>query len=174
MWEEADGNRFTGRLQSTFSRRFLFPLVSGTSQLPHPPSMRSLLSIAFWTVGASSIWMAAADRKDVRLENNQFSPNIITARVGDTLAFVNGRGGPHNVQFSDDSLSDAAHRLIDAAMPERPKQPWSRDVPLASPLLVLNGETYKVVVPALPPGRYRFFCTPHLNGGMRGELVVVP
>jgi len=136
--------------------------------------MRSLLSIAFWTVGASSIWMAAAERKDIRLDNNRFMPAMITARAGDTLAFVNGRGGPHNVQFSDDSLSDAAHRLIDAAMPERPKQAWSREVPLASPLLVLNGETYKVVVPALPPGRYRFFCTPHLNGGMRGELVVVP
>jgi plastocyanin len=113
------------------------------------------------------------DRKEVRLENNRFTPSIITARPGDTLAFVNGRGGPHNVQFADDSLSDAAHRLIDAAMPERPKQPWSRDVPLAGPLLVLDGDTYKVVVPALPLGRYRFWCTPHMNGGMRGELVVV-
>jgi plastocyanin len=32
----------------------------------------------------------------------------------------------------------------------------------------------KVVVPALPPGRYRFICTPHMSGGMRGELFVVP
>jgi plastocyanin len=101
-------------------------------------------------------------------------PALITARVGDTLAFINGRGGPHNVQFSDDSLPDAAHRLIDAAMPDRPKVAWSRDVPLASPLLILDGDTHKVVVPALPPGRYRFFCTPHVRGGMRGELVVVP
>jgi plastocyanin len=100
------------------------------------------------------------------LDNNRFSPSIITARAGDTLAFVNGRGGPHNVQFADDSLSDQAHQLIDAAMPDRPKVKWSRDVPLASPLLVLDGETYKVVVPALPPGRYRFFCTPHMMGGM--------
>lgn len=116
----------------------------------------------------------AVERKDIQLDNNRFSPSVITARVGDTLAFVNGRGGPHNVQFADDSLSDDAHRLIDAAMPERKKRPWSREIPLASPLLVLNGDTYKIVVPALPPGRYRFFCTPHLMGGMRGELVVVP
>ena len=123
-------------------------------------------------VGLGSIWLLRADRKDVRLDNNRFMPSIITAHAGDTLAFVNGRGGPHNVQFADDSLSDQAHQLIDAAMPDRPKVKWSRDVSLASPLLVLDGETYKVVVPALPPGRYRFFCTPHMMGGMRGELTV--
>jgi len=136
--------------------------------------MKSRIAIAGVAGVGALLSGSALERKDVRLDNNRFMPAQITARVGDTLAFVNGRGGPHNVQFSDDSLSDTAHRLIDAAMPERPKQPWSREVPLASPLLVLNGETYKVVVPALPPGRYRFFCTPHLNGGMRGELVVVP
>ena len=114
----------------------------------------------------------SAERKDIRLENNRFSPSIITARTGDTLVFTNVRGGPHNVQFADDSLSDQAHQLIDAAMPERPKVKWSREVPLAGPLLVLDGEAYKVVVPELPPGRYRFFCTPHMMGGMRGELIV--
>ncbi len=78
------------------------------------------------------------------------------------------------MQFSEDSISDEVHRLIDAAMPERPRVKWSREVPLAGPLLVLDGDTYTVVVPALPPGRYRFFCAPHVGGGMRGELVVVP
>ena len=133
--------------------------------------MKAPVAIAIATVLASH---GAIERKDIQLDNNRFSPSVITARAGDTLAFVNGRGGPHNVQFADDSLSDDAHRLIDAAMPERKKQPWSREIPLASPLLVLNGDTYRIVVPALPPGRYRFFCTPHLMGGMRGELVVVP
>ena len=135
--------------------------------------MKLLATIAC-VIGISGLLDAGlVEPREIRLDNNRFSPSLITARVGDTLAFVNGRGGPHNVQFSDDSLSDAAHRLIDAAMPERPKQRWSREVPLAGPLLVLDGDTYKVVVPALPPGRYRFFCTPHVNGGMRGELVVV-
>lgn len=114
------------------------------------------------------------ERQAIALQNNRFQPSIVTARAGDTLLFVNGRGGPHNVQFADDSLTDAQHRLIDSAMPERPKVAWSRDVPLAGPLLVLEGDTYTVTVPALPPGRYRFFCTPHLAGGMRGELLVVP
>ena len=135
--------------------------------------MKLLIALGLASAVAA-VKLAGVERREVLLNNNRFMPSIITARVGDTLAFVNGRGGPHNVQFADDSLTDAAHRLIDAAMPERPKQPWSRDVPLASPLLVLDGDTYKVVVPALPPGRYRFFCTPHMNGGMRGELVVVP
>ena len=129
----------------------------------------ALLSLS--AIGFAS-FSNTAERKDVRLDNNRFSPSIITARVGDTLAFVNGRGGPHNVQFADDSITDDVHKLIDAAMPERPRMKWARDVPLASPLLVLDGETYKVVVPALPPGRYRFFCTPHMMGGMRGELII--
>ena len=134
--------------------------------------MKFMVTIAALAVGASVMWGAAADRKDVALENNRFLPAIITARPGDTLVFTNGRGGPHNVQFADDSISDQVHQLIDGAMPDRPKAKWSRDVPLASPLLVLYGETYKVVVPPLPPGRYRFFCTPHMTGGMRGELQI--
>jgi plastocyanin len=133
--------------------------------------MKPLLALVALTLGTG--WIAVADRKDVQLDNNRFSPSIITAKAGDTLAFINGRGGPHNVQFADDSLSDAAHKLIDAAMPERPKSAWSRAIQLAGPLLVLNGDTYKVVVPTLPPGRYRFFCSPHVGGGMRGELIVV-
>ena len=135
--------------------------------------MKSLIALSL-AVSAVVVIRGATEKKDVLLNNNRFQPAMITARVGDTLAFVNGRGGPHNVQFSDDSLPDAAHRLIDAAMPDRPKVAWSRDVPLAGPMLILDGDTYKVVVPALPPGRYRFFCAPHINGGMRGELVVVP
>jgi plastocyanin len=136
--------------------------------------MIRLVALVFVIGSGAVLNVATRDRKDVRLDNNRFMPATITAHVGDTLVFTNGRGGPHNVQFADDWLSDAAHRLIDAAMPDRPKQPWSREVPLAGPLLVLDGDTYRVVVPALPPGRYRFFCTPHVNGGMRGELVVVP
>jgi len=136
--------------------------------------MRSLVALSCAAAVAVLLDGRVPDRKNVRLDNNRLTPALITARAGDTLAFINGRGGPHNVQFADDSLSDAAHRLIDAAMPERPRVAWSRDVPLAGPLLVLDGDTYKVVVPSLSPGRYRFFCTPHLSGGMRGELVVVP
>jgi plastocyanin len=135
--------------------------------------MRSILAAALAASVAAAV-NPGSERKEIQLNNNRFMPAVIPARAGDTLAFVNGRGGPHNVQFADDSLSDEAHRLIDAAMPERPRVAWSRDVPLAGPLLVLDGDTYKVVVPALPPGRYRFFCTPHLSGGMRGELIVVP
>jgi plastocyanin len=134
--------------------------------------MKFLLAIAGMAVGVGLTSGVAADRRDVALENNRFSPSIITARPGDTLVFINGRGGPHNVQFADDSITDQVHQLIDAAMPDRPQVKWSRDVPLAGPLLVLNGDTYKVVVPALPPGRYRFFCAPHLMGGMRGELLI--
>ncbi|NUQ11298.1 MAG: hypothetical protein HUU26_03060 [Gemmatimonadaceae bacterium] len=139
--------------------------------------MRRGPPLSAWLVAAAAAVVLVPrvpERREVRLENNRFQPALVTARAGDTLLFVNGRGGPHNVQFADDSLTDVQHRLIDAAMPDRPRATWSRDVPLAGPLLVLEGDTYRVIVPDLPPGRYRFFCTPHVSGGMRGELVLVP
>jgi plastocyanin len=131
------------------------------------PLTASLISIAVALHGAPV-------RHLVQLSQNRFQPATITARAGDTLRFVNGRGGPHNVEFLADSLSDAARKLIDAAMPGRTPVRWATNIPLASPLMVDSGEVYQFVVPALEPGPYQFFCTPHVTGGMRGQLIVIP
>jgi hypothetical protein len=42
--------------------------------------------------------------------------------------------------------------------------------PLSSPLLILPGEQYVIVVPDIPAGRYAFDCALHAN--MRGALIV--
>jgi plastocyanin len=111
---------------------------------------------------------AAAPRTVVvRLEGNAFRPDQIHARVGDTLRFVNGNGGPHNVKFEADSIAPAARALIEKAFG------GEKIGPMSGPLLLDPGETYAIVVPALPVGRYPLYCSPHW-ANMRGKLIVDP
>ena len=119
--------------------------------------------------GAGGAGPAAGSRRQathvVRLQANRFQPAETRAAPGDTVRFVNGQGGPHNVEFIGDSMTQAARRSIDAAMPA----PKIRT--LSSGLLIVPDETYSVVVPDLPAGRYAFLCVPHA-AAMRGALVV--
>jgi len=103
----------------------------------------------------------------VRLQGNEFTPKDAHVRVGDSIRFVNGNGGPHNVKFADDSISAAARALLEKAMG------GEKIGPLSSPLLLDPGETYAFVVPAVPAGRYPLFCLPHM-ANMRGALIVDP
>src|ERR1700741_4608701 len=90
----------------------------------------------------------------VRLANNRFEPALVSAAPGDTVRFVNGQGGPHNVQFMPESTTVAAQQLLNRAM-------GARIPPLSGPMLILTDEVYDVVVPELPNGRYPFLCSPH-------------
>ena len=101
----------------------------------------------------------------VRLDRNRFTPPEIHARAGDTIKFVNGEGGPHNVEFLKDSIAPAARELIEQAM--GPK----KILPLSGPLLIFVDETYTFVVPNIAVGRYPFLCSPHW-ASMRGALNV--
>jgi plastocyanin len=103
----------------------------------------------------------------VRLEGNAFRPNVIHVRAGDTLRFVNGNGGPHNVKFVDDSIAAPAKTLIEKAMG------GEKIGPMSSPLLLDPGEPYAFVVPALTPGKYPLYCLPHV-AQMRASLIVDP
>lgn len=102
----------------------------------------------------------------VKLEGNRFAPADSRVAPGDTVRFVNGQGGPHNVQFMAESIPATAQRLLDDAMRER-------ILPLTSPMFIIPDEVYTLVVPPLPPGRYAFLCSPHW-ATMRGSLTVVP
>jgi plastocyanin len=105
---------------------------------------------------------------EVRLSANRFVPDETIARAGDTVRFINGGGGPHNIQFFVDSLSESARSLLERAMP------GDKIGPVASPLLLDQNETYQFELPALPAGRYPYVCLPHSASNMRGALVVVP
>ena len=116
---------------------------------------------------ALSALAAPAATHVVKLEGNAFVPAVTTAAPGDTIRFVNGNGGPHNVMFVADSIAKDARKAIDAAMP-KPKIGE-----MSSHLLLDPGEAYTVVVPKLGAGRYAFMCLPH-QANMRGALVVAP
>jgi plastocyanin len=110
---------------------------------------------------------AAPSVHEVRM-TSRFVPRETSARVGDTLRFINETGGPHNIQFFVDSMPDAARALLERAMP------GEKIGPLSSPLMLDENDRYEIAIPALPPGRYPFVCLPHFASGMLGALVVVP
>lgn len=101
------------------------------------------------------------------MAGTRFSPEETTALAGDTVRFLNAGGGLHNVQFFADSIAPPVHGLLERAMP------GDKIGPLAGPLLLDRNETYAIVVPALPAGRYPFVCRPHYASGMTGTLRVV-
>ncbi|HEY6948020.1 MAG TPA: plastocyanin/azurin family copper-binding protein [Gemmatimonadales bacterium] len=102
---------------------------------------------------------------DFSREVYRFVPARVTAKPGDVLRFRVSSGAPHNVTFEAEGLPAGAREALDAAMPDRTGD-------LSGPVLDHPGAEYRIVVPALPAGRYPFFCTPHRVYDMRGELIV--
>lgn len=114
--------------------------------------------------GATARGVTAPLTHLVRLESNRFVPADSRVTPGDTVRFVNGQGGPHNVQFMAESIPATAQRLLNDAM-------TVRILPLTSPMFIVPDEDYTIVIPKLPPGRYAFLCSPHW-ANMRGSLTV--
>jgi plastocyanin len=118
----------------------------------------------------TSTTLAAAQRvHEIRMDANpgkevyRFSPAQVTARPGDVLLFRVASGSPHSIVFEGSGLSETARAALNGAMPRR-----SAD--LSSPLLTADGNEYRIVVPAIAPGIYSFFCLPHRAYDMRGQL----
>jgi len=118
----------------------------------------------------SSVTSAMAQRvHEIRMDANpdkevyRFSPAQVTARPGDVLSFKVASGAPHSIVFEGSSLSETARAALNGAMSRR-----SAD--LSSPLLTAEGTEYRMVVPAIAPGTYSFFCLPHRAYDMRGQL----
>ena len=107
------------------------------------------------------IRLEASSKDDVY----RFSPANVSARPGDVLLFRAVRGTPHSIVFEAAGLSAPAHEALNGAMSRRAGD-------LSSPLLSPDGAEYRVVVPAIPPGRYQFFCLPHRAYDMRGTLQI--
>lgn len=103
----------------------------------------------------------------VKLQGNAFIPAEVQASPGDTVTFVNGNGGPHNVEFVKDSVATSARPLFEKAMPGGKYKLG----PMSGPLLIDMDERYTIVVPDVPAGRYAFLCLPH-QVNMKGALVV--
>jgi plastocyanin len=118
----------------------------------------------------SSAGLLTAQRvHEIRMDANparevyRFSPAQVTARPGDVLLFKVASGSPHSIVFEGTGLSETGRAALNGAMSRR-----SAD--LSSPLLTADGAEYRIVVPAIAPGTYSFFCLPHRAYDMRGQL----
>ncbi len=95
----------------------------------------------------------------------RFVPADITIKSGDAVKFVNVQAMAHNVQFYADSIPAGAAGVLDANMPNRMG-------PLASNLILAQGETYSISFAGAPKGEYHFTCLPHMALGMHGKIEV--
>ena len=95
----------------------------------------------------------------------RFEPNRIDARPGEVLDFVVESGGPYVVGFEAQDLSNAGRGLLNNAIPERSGS-------LRGPVLSGPGSRFRVVLPGLPKGSYRFASITHLAYRMGGVLVI--
>ncbi len=112
---------------------------------------------------------AAQTEREIRLQVNpdreqyRFVPARTVARPGDVLVFKVVSGAPHSIVFDAAGLSPQAHEALNSALPRRTAD-------LSSPLLTTDGDEYRMILPSLPPGTYRFYCLPHRAYDMHGEL----
>jgi plastocyanin len=112
---------------------------------------------------------AAQTEREIRLQVNadrdqyRFVPARTEARPGDVLVFKVMSGAPHSIVFDAAGLSPEAHDALNSALPRRTAD-------LSSPLLTTDGAEYRMILPSLPRGTYRFYCLPHRAYDMHGEL----
>jgi plastocyanin len=95
----------------------------------------------------------------------RFEPATVTVRPGDRVRFVVVSGAPHNVSFDPEKVPADMRRVLAAAMPN-PIQP------LSGPLLLDEGDSYTISFAGVKPGRYEFYCLPHVGMAMKGVVVV--
>jgi len=106
---------------------------------------------------------------DVRMVQDgsayKFEPASLTIRAGDRVRFINVSGGPHNVSFDPAQVPDDVERVLSAAMPNQIQALWG-------PLMTEANAAYTISFAGVKPGRYEFFCMPHMAMGMRGAITV--
>lgn len=95
----------------------------------------------------------------------RFQPADVTVKLGDRIRFVNVSGGPHNVAFDAERIPDGVEGALADNMP-------NAMAALAGPLLTDPGATYTISFRSVKPGRYPYFCMPHVAMGMTGTITV--
>ena len=102
----------------------------------------------------------------------RYEPATLTINQGDQVRFVNVSGGPHNVAFDPSTIPADVKPVLSAHMPNQIDELWG-------PLMNTPGAAYTVSFAGVRPGRYAYFCVPHMydkNGnvttGMKGTIIV--
>jgi plastocyanin len=104
-------------------------------------------------------------RADSAAREYHMEPSTLKVHPNDVVVFQVVSGAPHNITFEAKDLSPQARAALNAALPRRAAD-------LTSPLLTASGTEYRILIPAIPAGTYRFFCLPHRAYDERGELRV--
>jgi plastocyanin len=95
----------------------------------------------------------------------KFEPSTVTASPGDVLVFEVESGGPYMVAFQPADFSAPALALMIKAVP-------GANPELRGPTLRAKGDSFRVTLPSLPPGEYRFYSVTHVAYRMAGTLTV--
>lgn len=94
----------------------------------------------------------------------RYEPANITVKAGDGIKFINVSGWPHNVAFDPAAIPANQKDQLFANMPN------SMDG--SSPMFLTENEEWTLSLANIQPGKYPYFCTPHLAMNMRGEITV--
>ena len=134
-----------------------------------PHQLRPLAPLLALLAIAAAPSLGAQTVHQIRLENDaaaheyRFNPATVTARAGDVLVFKVTGGGDHGIAF-EDAMSPGARAALSAAMPRRVAE-------LSGPLIGPRAE-YRITLPNLPAGTYRFYCLPHRAYDEVGTLTI--
>jgi plastocyanin len=94
----------------------------------------------------------------------RYEPATITAKPGDGVRFIMASFGPHNVAFDPATIPADQKDQLYANMPNSEAG--------VSPMLMDDQEVWELSLGNLKPGRYPFYCTPHLAMNMTGEIII--
>jgi plastocyanin len=131
--------------------------------------LHRICSLVPWLALAAAPQLGAQTVHEIRLEHDavkqeyRFNPAAVTARAGDVLVFKVTGGGDHGIAF-EDAMSPGSRAALSAAMPRRVAD-------LSGPLLGPRSE-YRITLPALAAGTYRFYCLPHRAYDEVGTLTI--
>jgi len=100
----------------------------------------------------------AAETKSVKMGSDSgqlvFVPDEVKICKGDSITWVNNKGGPHNVVFVEDAIPKGVSA-----------ESISMDDQLGD-----EGDVYTKKFDT--PGSYEYYCEPHAGGGMKAVLIV--
>jgi len=126
---------------------------------------RTAMAKAAAIAGGASMAMAntqaanAAETKEVLMGSDSgllaFVPAKTQVCKGDSVKWINNKGGPHNVVFDEDAIPEGVDQ-----------EAISMDEQLGE-----EGDTF--VMKFDTAGNYDYYCEPHRGAGMNGKLIVV-
>ena len=122
----------------------------------------ALTALALAACGGSS----SGSGNTVAMNSSQrFAPDSLTVKAGDTVTWTNEDSQTHTVTAYDDGVPDGAGYF---ASGEAPDEEAARDDLQTG--LIPEGDAYEFTFDE--PGTYEYFCIPHEQQGMKGEIVV--